>query len=284
MAVAPLAGPIFPGYPGALHVYRSADQGAFTASDLQHLSKLAKQYEQAIESGRQSRLGKIPASSGWNKRPPARQFIFDAHLKPLLGEAGLGVVEDRVREGMLRHAKLALSRVVGASHSSDRITLPDARGDLWVFRAVTWGKFPALSDGPIVFYCMQPDCRDWSALRAADVVADTELSRLVPAMQFMHKEFGRGPTLNEIAQQVDLSPFHYHRRFTELFGITPKHFLLECQIYAAKSHMFAGDKDLVEIANFCGFAHQSHFTSRFKQATGLTPTGWRRLCDELRQA
>jgi AraC family transcriptional regulator len=48
--------------------------------------------------------------------------------------------------------------------------------------------------------------------------------------------------------------------------------------------MFAGDKDLVEIANFCGFAHQSHFTSRFKQATGLTPTGWRRLCDELRQA
>jgi AraC-like DNA-binding protein len=129
---------------------------------------------------------------------------------------------------------------------------------------------------------MQPDCREWNALRAADLNADGELARLVPAMQFMHREFGRGPTLNEIAETVSLSPFHFHRRFTELFGITPKHFLLECQITAAKTFMAAGDKNLVEIANACGFAHQSHFTSRFKQATGLTPTGWRRMADDIR--
>jgi AraC family transcriptional regulator len=38
---------------------------------------------------------------------------------------------------------------------------------------------------------------------------------------------------------------------------------------------------LAEIAAECGFAHQSHFTSRFKQATGLTPTRWRRFATEL---
>jgi AraC family transcriptional regulator len=37
---------------------------------------------------------------------------------------------------------------------------------------------------------------------------------------------------------------------------------------------------LAEIATACGFAHQSHFTSRFKQATGLTPTRWRRFAQE----
>jgi AraC family transcriptional regulator len=103
------------------------------------------------------------------------------------------------------------------------------------------------------------------------------MARLIPAMQFMQQEFQRGPTLNEIARTVHLSPFHFHRRFTELLGITPKHFLLECQISLAKQQLVSGSKDLVEIASACGFAHQSHFTSRFKQATGLTPTRWRRL-------
>ena len=86
-----------------------------------------------------------------------------------------------------------------------------------------------------------------------------------------------GPTLTEIARQVHLSPFHFHRRFAELLGLTPKHYLLECQITQAKQELLARKKELAQIATDCGFAHQSHFTSRFKQATGLTPTRWRRL-------
>ena len=96
----------------------------------------------------------------------------------------------------------------------------------------------------------------------------------------MEQEFHKGPTLNQIARVVHLSPFHFHRRFTELLGITPKHFLLACQIYQAKRMLVAGDRELADIAKACGFAHQSHFTSRFKQATGLTPTRWRRLARE----
>ena len=100
----------------------------------------------------------------------------------------------------------------------------------------------------------------------------------------METEFHRGPTLGEIAKQVHLSPFHFHRRFTELLGITPKHFLLDCQIDLAKKQLLARDTDLAEIAKACGFAHQSHFTSRFKQATGLTPTRWRRFALESMKA
>jgi AraC-like DNA-binding protein len=99
-------------------------------------------------------------------------------------------------------------------------------------------------------------------------------------MKFMRDNFRRGPTLTEIARTVHLSPFHFHRRFTELFGITPKHFMLDCQIEQAKTELLAREKDLADIARQCGFAHQSHFTSRFKQATGLTPTRWRRMASE----
>ena len=82
---------------------------------------------------------------------------------------------------------------------------------------------------------------------------------------------------------MHLSPFHFHRRFTELLGITPKHFLLECQINQAKGELIKREKELADIATDCGFSHQSHFTSRFKQATGLTPTRWRRLIAEQQQ-
>jgi AraC family transcriptional regulator len=106
------------------------------------------------------------------------------------------------------------------------------------------------------------------------------LARLVPSLKFMQEHFASGPTLVDIAKTVQLSPFHFHRRFTELFGLTPKQFLLECQINQAKHDLLARDKELAQIAKDCGFAHQSHFTSRFKQATGLTPTRWRRMATD----
>jgi AraC family transcriptional regulator len=100
----------------------------------------------------------------------------------------------------------------------------------------------------------------------------------------MQQEFHRGPTLVDIAKTVHLSPFHFHRRFSELLGLTPKQFLLDCQIHLAKAELLSGEKELALIAKECGFAHQSHFTSRFKQATGLTPTRWRRMAQQKQEA
>ncbi len=93
----------------------------------------------------------------------------------------------------------------------------------------------------------------------------------------MSSHFHEGITLRAISKSVHLSPFHFHRRFTQLLGITPKHFLFDCQIAKAGEMLLSGNHELEQIAKLCGFAHQSHFTSRFKQATGLTPTRWRRM-------
>ena len=100
--------------------------------------------------------------------------------------------------------------------------------------------------------------------------------RIAQVIRYLDAHHAEQPGLAELAGQLGLSPFHFHRRFTELLGITPKHFLLECQIFQAKRMLFARDTELADIAKFCGFAHQSHFTSRFKQFTGLTPTRWRK--------
>jgi len=280
-AAAPLAAPVFEGYPGALHLYRSADEGAFSREDLDNLKEAAAKLDTAILQTRSSRKARTTVETEkLKRRAGSRTFIFDKQVQPVRAGADPKVLDDRVRQQMLQIVRQKLEQLNGKATVGDRVPLPDSNGDLWIFRVITHRQYPALGEGPFVFFCQQPAITDWSALRPADFQADNELSRLIPAIKFMETEFHRGPTLGEIAKQVHLSPFHFHRRFTELLGITPKHFLLDCQIDQAKKQLLSREKDLAEIATGCGFAHQSHFTSRFKQATGLTPTRWRRLALE----
>ena len=282
-AVVPLAAPVLEGYGGALHVYRSAEQGTFSDADLAQLHEFARELDEAIARTRGARKTSCPRVQPF-EHLTIRPFIFDKNLNMPFPRTGQVQVDPRLRDNMVEYARFRLGHVNGKATESDRVSLPDARGDLWHFRVVIHREYPALGEGPYVFFCLQPACCDWSSLRPADFQADAEIARLVPAMKFMRENFRRGPTLGEIARTVHLSPFHFHRRFTELFGITPKHFMLDCQIEQAKTELLAREKDLADIATQCGFAHQSHFTSRFKQATGLTPTRWRRMASEAGRA
>jgi AraC-like DNA-binding protein len=285
VVAAPLAAPVFDGYPGAIHLYRTAEQGSFSSEELAALNDIAKKLDAAIIQTRAARRAKQSVETEKLKRHPGpRTFIFDKQLQPHPVGADPKVLDERLRQQMLQIVRQRFDHLNGKASVGDRVPLPDSNGDLWVFQVVTHRSYPALGEGPYVFFCQLPVVADWSALRPADFQADAELSRLIPAIRFMETEFHRGPKLPEIAKQVHLSPFHFHRRFTELLGITPKEFLLDCQIDQAKKQLLAREKDLAEIATACGFAHQSHFTSRFKQATGLTPTRWRRFALEKMKA
>jgi AraC-like DNA-binding protein len=268
----PLAAPVLDGYPGAVHLVRTADQGEFTSSDAQKLMEIAGQFDERVAAARAGRKNCVVIPGV--ERPTARLTILDQSFKP---RSPHGETDDILHKQMVDHARRRLGHLNGDSSLADRVMLADAHGDRWPYRAVTFKAYPALGDGPFSFFCLQPDCGEWGVLKPTDFQADAELARLIPALRFMQGEFHNGPTLVDIARTVHLSPFHFHRRFTELLGLTPKQFLLDCQIQLAKSELISGEKELVQIAKECGFAHQSHFTSRFKQATGFTPTRWRRM-------
>jgi AraC-like DNA-binding protein len=274
-AAAPLAGPILEGFPGALHLYRAAGQGGLTDSELARLGRIASEFDQTVARARSLRAS--PARSVLlTPRPHSRLFVFNPAGKQILPRTDFEAFDPSLRTQMSDYARNSLARLKTDTITAHRVQLPDSYSDLWTFRAVVYPKYPALDGSPLVVFTLQPTCAEWAELRASDFPADPELARLIPAMKFMQNEYHRGPTLHEIAAQVHLSPFHFHRRFAELLGLTPKHFMLSCQITQAKQELLARRKDLAKIATDCGFAHQSHFTSRFKQATGLTPTRWRR--------
>lgn len=277
-AVVPLRSPVMEGYPGALHLYRNAEAGDFNEGELQALTDLAQRIDAAVDAARAARRALHRAA---DPTPGTRIFLFDAQQRPIpVGEPVK--VDARLHQNMVEAVRNRLAQLAEAGDSAEpvsgeRILLADLYGDYKTFRVVTYAKYPALGDGAFVALNLIPCPGEWATLKQTDFAADAELSRLVPALRFMAAEFHRSPTLVEIAKTVHLSPFHFHRRFTELMGLTPKHFLLDCQIDAAKRALLAGEKELSDIASDCGFAHQSHFTSRFKQATGLTPTRWRRM-------
>lgn len=279
----PVGSPVLAGYPGAVHLCRTADQGEFTEAEMARLTTVAAGHEGRAEKARGGaggKRGKAPAI----ERPAVRFSIVDGQQKPKLPAGIWAQVDNRLREQMVEYARRRTGQLNGTGQAVNRVLLPDSHGDTWLFRVVTYKKYPALGDGPFNFFCLQPDAAEWGVVRPADLNADAELARLVPALKFMQDQFAGGPTLVDIAKTVQLSPFHFHRRFTELLGLTPKQFLLECQINQAKRDLLARDKELAQIAKDCGFAHQSHFTSRFKQATGLTPTRWRRMASERYKA
>jgi len=77
-------------------------------------------------------------------------------------------------------------------------------------------------------------------------------------------------SLDDLCQEVDLSPFHLIRSFKQSYGQTPHAYQLDQRIKRAKLLLKEGSS-LSSTASALGFADQSHFQRTFKKRTALTP-------------
>jgi AraC family transcriptional regulator of adaptative response/methylated-DNA-[protein]-cysteine methyltransferase len=60
-------------------------------------------------------------------------------------------------------------------------------------------------------------------------------SRIADAINYITENFKAQPDLDEVAEQVHLSPYHFQRMFTEWAGVSPKKFLQYISVEYAKS-------------------------------------------------
>src|SRR3954469_22988872 len=58
--------------------------------------------------------------------------------------------------------------------------------------------------------------------------------RIAEAIAYIRLNFKEQPSLDEVAEKVNLSPFHFQRMFTEWAGISPKKFLQYLSLEYAK--------------------------------------------------
>jgi AraC family transcriptional regulator len=81
--------------------------------------------------------------------------------------------------------------------------------------------------------------------------------------------------LAELASCIHVSVPHFEKMFRAALGCPPYRYVLRQRIERAKLLLRATKLRLVEIAMQCGFASQSHFTSRFTKFVGLSPAPFR---------
>lgn len=94
--------------------------------------------------------------------------------------------------------------------------------------------------------------------------------RIEEAIQYLEKNFQRQPELDEVAEQVHLSPFHFQRLFTEWAGISPKRFLQFLTVDFLKTKL-TESKNLVEAAESVGLSAQSRVYDLFTTLEAVTP-------------
>lgn len=94
--------------------------------------------------------------------------------------------------------------------------------------------------------------------------------RIEEAIQYLEQNFQRQPDLDEVAEKVHLSPFHFQRIFTEWAGISPKRFLQFLTIDYLKKKL-QQSKNIVEAAEAAGLSSQSRVYDLFTTLEGVTP-------------
>lgn len=94
--------------------------------------------------------------------------------------------------------------------------------------------------------------------------------RIEKAIKFLEENFQRQPELDEVAEKVHLSPFHFQRMFTEWAGISPKRFLQFLTIDFLKEKLNE-TRNLLEAAESAGLSSQSRVYDLFTTLEAVTP-------------
>ncbi|WP_187347144.1 helix-turn-helix transcriptional regulator [Nocardiopsis sp. CNR-923] len=95
------------------------------------------------------------------------------------------------------------------------------------------------------------------------------------AVAFIRSRYYEPITLNEVAAEVFVSPYHFSRIFSRAVGLTPGRYLTAVRLFAAKRMLLTTDLTVSDIVCSVGYNSVGTFTSRFTRAVGMSPTQYR---------
>ncbi len=112
-------------------------------------------------------------------------------------------------------------------------------------------------------------------MRSAESSSRNAPKWLHRAKDMIHSHFLDVPSLTDIARAAGVHPVHLSREFRRYFDCTVGDYVRKLRIDHASHLLVNSHTPLAEIANVCGFADQSHFSSTFKKTVGMTPARFR---------
>jgi len=95
--------------------------------------------------------------------------------------------------------------------------------------------------------------------------------RIAEAIEYIKTNFKSQPNLDELAEKVHLSPFHFQRLFSEWAGTSPKKFLQYLSVEHAKKLLSEPQTNLFDVAEETGLSGTSRLHDLFVNIEGMTP-------------
>jgi AraC family transcriptional regulator len=102
-------------------------------------------------------------------------------------------------------------------------------------------------------------------------------------LDLIEESFQNELSLVSLAKETGYSRGHFVRMFRRATGVTPHQYVLRRRVDHARFLLNQPKGiSLIEVAASCGFSHQTHLTRVFREHVGVTPGGYRRDQDRLR--
>ena len=96
-------------------------------------------------------------------------------------------------------------------------------------------------------------------------------NRIAEAIEYLTENFKEQPALEDVAQKVHLSSFHFQRLFTEWAGVSPKKFLQFLTVDYAKNILQHKECTVFDAAFETGLSGTGRLYDLFIKIEGMTP-------------
>ncbi len=102
------------------------------------------------------------------------------------------------------------------------------------------------------------------------------LRRLCSARDMLREQRDRPLSIQEVAREASMSPFHFIRQFEAVFGATPHQFRIQTRLDLAKRLLALSDYSVTDVCMEVGFSSLGSFSDLFARRVGTSPSRYRR--------
>jgi AraC-like DNA-binding protein len=112
---------------------------------------------------------------------------------------------------------------------------------------------------------------------------DYKKERFRRVLEYIHANYKQKITIENMAKQVNLSPFHFSRFFKTVSGKTLVDYINEYRIDQSSHLLISSNDKITDIAFECGVPNFSYFIKLFRRFKGCTPSEYRKRIDNALQ-
>lgn len=99
------------------------------------------------------------------------------------------------------------------------------------------------------------------------------------AAEHIDRSYKQPLTLAQLAAVCHGTPYHLHRTFKKVRGLTPVQYMQSVRIAKAKEALRASAESIAKIGESVGLPNLPYFITLFKRITGCTPARYRQLAN-----